>query len=300
MNFTNFINSQLSEWELARKNYAGLQAVETKTFNFNGFSVLVQFNPARIVSSGAKVDAAAIAQRKCFLCAENRPKEQKGIDVLDYELLVNPFPVFPQHFTIASKAHQPQRIEPYFADLLYFAQLMPDYVVFFNAEGCGASAPDHLHFQAGTKEFLPLIADYKALKPTNGKAVYKHLGVEILLLENYLRTVYCIEAATPEAAKAGFDFLYPQLPKSPMKLAKINIVAHHEGGKYYVFVFPRAASRPQQYCAEKEEDRLLVSPASVEMGGVIIVPLKADFEKITKEDIVSIYSQVSANLAVFA
>jgi ATP adenylyltransferase/5',5'''-P-1,P-4-tetraphosphate phosphorylase II len=293
----NLFAAQITEWNLAQRNYASLANVLTKTVDFEGFSVQIQFNPARITSSAAKVDTASIAERPCFLCAKNRPEVQRFIACDDYEILVNPFPIFPQHFTIAHKNHIPQRIEPFFADLLYFAQKMSDFIVFFNAAGCGASAPDHLHFQAGTKDFLPLIADYRNLKEKNAVLLKSGDGFEIFELKNYLRTVFCIEASTADATKSAFEFLSAgaDLQSAPLKSAKINIVANYENGKYYVFVFPRKAFRPVQYFAENEAYRILVSPATVEMSGILITPLRQDFEKITKEDIVSIYQQVSGS-----
>ena len=149
-------NEQTANWALARNNFEGLKTVQTKTFAFGDYDVRVQFNPARIVSSGAKVDAKTIAERKCFLCAANRPAEQRSVEFGDYEILVNPFPIFPEHFTIPRKEHVDQQIKPFFADMLRLAKAMDEYLVFYNGPRCGASAPDHMHFQAGTKDFLPL------------------------------------------------------------------------------------------------------------------------------------------------
>jgi len=138
---------QVANWELARANYAGLKTVKTKVFSFDDFEIKVQFNPARIVSSGAKMDAKTIAERPCFLCAENRPAEQQGVDAGNYTVLVNPFPIFPEHFTIPRKEHTDQQIKPYFSDMLELAEALDDYLVFYNGPKCGASAPDHIHFK---------------------------------------------------------------------------------------------------------------------------------------------------------
>jgi len=164
---SSLLAEQKKSWKLARDNYAGLKTVRTKSFSFGDFEVKVQFNPARIVSSGAKVDAKTIAERKCFLCADNRPAEQRAVEFGDYEILVNPFPIFPEHFTIPRKEHVDQQIKPYFADMLQLAEVLDDYLIFYNGPRCGASAPDHMHFQAGTKDFLPLVNDYKRLKATH-------------------------------------------------------------------------------------------------------------------------------------
>jgi len=174
---------QVANWELARANYAGLKTVKTKVFSFDDFEIKVQFNPARIVSSGAKMDAKTIAERPCFLCAENRPAEQQGVDAGNYTVLVNPFPIFPEHFTIPRKEHADQQIKPYFSDMLELAEALDDYLVFYNGPKCGASAPDHIHFQAGTKDFLPLVNDYKRLKSTHTELLVDAEGYQIFTMK---------------------------------------------------------------------------------------------------------------------
>jgi ATP adenylyltransferase/5',5'''-P-1,P-4-tetraphosphate phosphorylase II len=288
----NLFNSQIGDWELARTNFAGLQTVQIKSFNFGDFDVNVQFNPARIVSSGAKVDAKTIAERKCFLCSENRPAEQKGIDYGDYEILVNPFPIFPEHFTIPRKEHVDQQILPYFTDMLELAKVMDDYLLFYNGPKCGASAPDHMHFQAGTKDFLPLVNDYKRLKQTHTDLLVTTEKMQLLQMKNYMRTVYCIESMDVESAKDSFEKLYFHFQGEESVEPLMNVVCLFENNKWYVFVLPRKAFRPWQYTAEGDK-QLLVSPATVEMCGIFITPIEAHFEQITKKDIESIFEQVS-------
>lgn len=292
---------QLSEWSLARANFEGLKTVQTKLFNFGDFDVKVQFNPARMVSSGAKVDAKTIAERKCFLCANNRPTEQKGIDFGDYEILLNPFPIFPEHFTIPRKEHVEQQIKPYFSDMLQFAKAMDDYLIFYNGPKCGASAPDHMHFQAGTKDFLPLVNDYKRLKQTHTDLLITTEKMQLFQMKNYLRTVYCIETGRVEAAQDAFEKLYNHLSPDQQEMGgeavepMMNLVCIFENDKWYVFVLPRKAFRPWQYTADGEQ-QLLVSPATVEMCGVFITPVESHFERITKKDIESVFEQVSFEL----
>jgi hypothetical protein len=300
---SSLFQEQISSWKLARANYEGLKTIRTKTFSFGNFEVIVQFNPARIVSSGAKVDAKTIAERNCFLCAENRPTEQLGVETGNYIILVNPFPIFPQHFTIPRKEHTDQQIKPYFADLLKLAKALDDYIIFYNGPRCGASAPDHMHFQAGTKDFLPLLADYKRLKPTQGELVDESENYQLYTLKDYLRTVYCIESDTIGSAQQIFENLYTgwqestpssllfgeEIQKEPM----MNIVCSYEDCIWYTFIFPRGNFRPWQYTAEGDR-QLLVSPATVEMSGVFITPVESHFERITKEDIESILKQASA------
>ncbi len=285
-------NQQLSSWKLAHDNYADLKTVKTKTISFGDFDVKVQFNPARIVSSGAKVDAKSIAERKCFLCAANRPPEQKSVNFGDYEILVNPFPIFPEHFTIPRKEHVDQQIKPYFTDMLELAKALENYLVFYNGPRCGASAPDHMHFQAGTKDFLPLVNDYNRLKDTHTDLLVTTEKMQLFQMKNYARTVYCIESDNIISAKDSFEKLYSYFQTEDEVEPMMNIVCTFENGKWYTFVLPRKAFRPLQYTAEGEQ-QLLVSPATVEMCGVFISPVENHFERISKEDIESIFKQVT-------
>jgi len=252
----------------------------------------VQFNPARIVSSGAKVDAKTIAERKCFLCAANRPTEQKSVEFGDYEILVNPFPIFPEHFTIPHKEHINQQIKPYFADMLKLARALDDYLIFYNGPRCGASAPDHLHFQAGTKDFLPLVNDYKRLKDKHAEQLVESETFQLFSFNDYLRAVYCIESTDIESARDSFEKLYTHYSTDENEEPMMNIVCTFEADKWYTFVLPRKAFRPWQYTAEGDQ-QLLVSPATVEMCGIFITPVESHFEKIMKEDVISILEQVS-------
>src|ERR1035437_1072914 len=277
-------NEQVSNWELARVNYAGLKTVRTKSFDFGDFDVKVQFNPARIISSGAKVDAKTITERKCFLCAENRPSEQNGIQLGNYTLLVNPFPIFPEHFTITHNKHIAQQIEGYFVDLLELAKVLNDYVVFYNGPKCGASAPDHLHFQSGTKNFLPLVSDYKRLKITHTELLDEGVNYQMFRLKNYLRTVYCIESDNIQSAQNLFETLYIEWQAEKTDEPMMNILCSFEDGIWYTFILPRAAFRPWQYTAEGDQ-QLLISPGTVEISGIFITPIESHFERITKEDV---------------
>lgn len=285
--------AQMRDWPLAAKNFADLARVKVRTFDFDGFSVRVQCNPARVVSSAAKVDAAAIAARPCFLCAQNRPAEQAAVDCGDWEVLVNPFPIFPQHFTLVNRQHQPQEIALHVADFLRFTSALPDYVVFYNGPRCGASAPDHLHFQAGTKDFLPLVGDYFRLKSARARQVDATGSARTFALDGYLRTVFCIEGKRDDALQVAFLKLYNSLVSEPLVEPMMNLVACREQDCTYLFVLPRGAFRPWQYAAESAERQLLVSPAAVEMAGVFVTPVEAHFAKITAADIVDIFGQIT-------
>ena len=285
---------QLSVWEMARNNFEGLKTVQIREFDFDGFGVKVQFNPARMVSSGAKVDAKTIAQRKCFLCAANRPEVQRGIEWRDYDILINPFPIFPRHLTIPRREHVDQQLVPYISDMFDLARELPDFVVFYNGPKCGASAPDHMHFQAGNADFLPLVSDYFNLK-SKGKCIMHNSqftidGVDVYTIDNYLRVVYCVESADKDALREVFMKLYNLWVKEEGVEPMMNVVCLYREGKWYLFVIPRGAFRPWQYTAEGEK-QLLVSPATVEVSGLFITPVKEHFERITKEDVVDILKQ---------
>ena len=284
-------DQQFSVWEMARNNFEGLKTVQIREFDFDGFAVKVQFNPARMVSSGAKVDAKTIAERKCFLCAANRPEVQRGIEWRNYDILINPFPIFTRHLTIPRREHVDQRLVPYIADMFDLARELTDFVVFYNGPKCGASAPDHMHFQAGNADFLPLVSDYFNLKQVGRTELVETADTaETYLMKDYLRVVYCIESADAVALKEAFMKLYNSWVVDADVEPMMNVVCLYREGKWYLFVIPRGTFRPWQYTAEGDK-QLLVSPATVEVSGLFITPVKEHFERITKEDVVDILTQ---------
>ena len=262
-------DGQLLNWELARNNYKALEQVKEKTLLVDGQEYKVQFNPARIISTTAHIDAQSIKNRKCILCAKNRPAEQEGIPFKEhYMILVNPYPIFPRHLTIPLIEHKPQLIASHFGDMLDLAQLLEDYIVFYNGPKCGASAPEHFHFQAGNKGFLPIE------KARNIKNMIK------------------IESENKEELVERFRQIYDSLEQKPDDdEPKMNILTWYEAAKWIVCIFPRKKHRPSCYFAEGET-HILINAASVELGGVFVTPLEKDFEKITAEDIVGILSEV--------
>lgn len=295
----NLLTEQLASWEMARNNYAALSRVQVKELNVNGIPYKVQFNPARIVSSGAKVDAKSIKERKCFLCPANLPAEQRGVPFEGhYNILVNPFPIFPRHLTIPETAHVDQRIALRFGDMLDLAQQLTDYTIFYNGPKCGASAPDHAHFQAGNKGFMPIEQDWRG--QVAGK-VADYGQATLWYLNDSPRTTLVIESADRKTALKLFDIVYHSLDIQPGEdEPMMNVLAmyEYEAGKWIVFIFPRAKHRPVCYTAEGDAN-LLSSPASVDLGGVFITPVEKDFIKITAEDIAQILSEVCLSPADF-
>jgi ATP adenylyltransferase/5',5'''-P-1,P-4-tetraphosphate phosphorylase II len=285
------LHEQLNEWDLAKGNYDALQRVQSKDFDFGEFSIRVQFNPARIVSSSAKIDAKTIQERKCFLCPANLPAVQRGVPFgNDYQILVNPFPIFPEHLTIPSFNHEDQLIFNRFEDMLDLAESLDEFTIFYNGPKCGASAPDHVHFQAGNKGFLLLEKD---IKKVSKKIISENNELKIYSLENYLRNVIVIESANKKAVVDAFKQIYSQMSiKEGEKEPMLNIVAWYEDGKWISCIFPRKVHRPKCFFAEGD-DNILISPASVDMGGIFITPQEKDFTKITAEDIKAILAEVS-------
>jgi hypothetical protein len=286
---------QLSDWSLAKLNYSQLEKVRIRKFSFGTFEVLIQYNPERIRSSSAKVDAKSIGDRPCFLCAKNRPPEQRGID-LDNNLtiLVNPFPIFKRHLTIPSELHTDQRIGNNFDTMLSLAEAMPLFTVFYNGPQCGASAPDHLHFQAGNIGFMPVENDF--LSGRHPKLLSSDQGMEIWKWESYLRGIITLKGNDRKKLVRVFDRLFDRLSETQPGRAEpmLNILAGYSRDKWTIHIIPRKQHRPRQFFAEGD-NQILISPAAVDLGGVIITPREEDFLRITKDDIEDIFRQVCFN-----
>lgn len=299
-------NHEIEHWQLAKDKYADLGTSISKRFHFGDFSVDVTCNPARMRSTLADVkqrlermrtlpnnaqSAAAFDEidKKCFLCAELRPKEQQSVEVGHFELLVNPYPIFPIHFTIAHKCHTPQLIVPYFADFLNFTKSLPDFAVFYNGANCGASAPFHAHFQAAEKKYFKVIKDYATLKPSNFDTIEQSKVHTLKIFKNYLRKAFIISTSDKERAKEVFIKYFGQYIDDNM----LNIIGCFDAGHYTIFIFPRKKFRPTQFFEEDENKRLAISPASVEMSGCFVTIFKEHFDRMTKADVVDIFEQIS-------
>lgn len=280
---------QLTSWDTARTNYEALQEVESKVLDVDGYTFRVQFNPARIRSSAAKVDPKSIQERKCFLCKDNLPAAQKGLKFGEgYTVLVNPFPIFLQHLTIPAVEHKDQLIRNRFVHMLELAERLSGFVLFYNGPKCGASAPDHAHFQAGNKGFLPLESEWRSAA---GEVFYSKEGTALYALKEYPAPMLVLTSDSMEKAAGLFDQIYTLLDKGMEVEPMMNLLAWYEDGQWVVCFIPRTLHRPACYFAEGEEN-LLISPASVDLGGVFITPLEKDFEKITSQDIRNILQEV--------
>lgn len=284
------LSEQLCEWPLAEANYQALSAVCVKELHVGEIAYKVQYNPARIASSGAKTDAQSIQARKCFLCASNRPAEQRGIPFKEhYEVLVNPYPIFPKHLTIPDATHTEQAIEGRIHDMLELAQALPNFTIFYNGPRCGASAPDHMHFQAGSRGFMPIETDWKERK---GEKVVQQGNATLWRMNDAPRNTLVIESTCIDDAERLFNIIYQNLPTLPAdEEPMMNLLAMYDEGKWILFILLRRKHRPSCYTAEGDE-QLLCSPASVDLGGVLILPIAEDFEKITDEMAENIVSEV--------
>ena len=290
------IKRQLESWPMAKGNFEALGRVESKRLDVDGWDVGVQFNPARAVSSGAKVDAAAIKARPCFLCEANRPKEQEALMFENgghrYEVLINPFPIFPHHLTIPSVVHEPQRIKGRVADMMSLAEQLQKHTIFYNGPRCGASAPDHMHFQAGDRALFNIDS---LILSEDGKAIAHTDNAELLLYDKGpLRffTIICSPDNLDEAEQL-FSRLYAAMPvpegeEEPM----MNVLAYRVALGVVLVVIPRKRHRPSFYGTEGE-GKMMLSPASVDMGGLFITPREADFRDLDADTVRQVFDELT-------
>lgn len=288
------INHQKANWPLATGNYASLKQVRTQRFDFGHFRMDCQFNPERIRSSAANTDSSAIRARPCFLCATNRPEEQAGLMAgKEFTLLCNPYPIFPYHLTIPHVDHTPQLLEGHEESFLDLTRQLDEFTVFYNGARCGASAPDHFHFQAGIRDILPVEEEVAQLLARHSETLYTDPSGKISAVDDYLRRLVCFESTDKANLAAWIRTAISALRKNDeTEEPMINLLGWFNNGAWRIILFPREAQRPREYYAD-EFDRILVSPAAVELGGLIILPVEEDFYKITKKNLESIFAQVT-------
>ena len=289
-----FFNRQLEKWDDARRRYHDLRNVKTRELVVGASSFHVQWNPARMVSTGASIDKKTLAERPCFLCEQNRPKEQfkKSIDS-QYDLLVNPYPILPIHFTIPNVKHVPQLIREAYGEIHKLLEEYPELMVFYNGPKCGASAPDHAHFQAGTSGTLPLQKSWKRLSHHLTKIVSLNEDEDISLIEEYPCPAMLIRSRSQYGDEQLFRRLYEAMPLRADEVEPMmNIVSWRYRDEYLSVVFLRSKHRPDCYYAEGDE-QYIISPGALDMAGLFITPRQEDFERLTPERALSILAEVS-------
>ena len=284
-----FFNRQLEVWTDARHRFRDLKHVETRQFSDQ---LKLQWNPARIVSTGAKIDKKTLGERPCFLCDKNRPKEQMSKQIDEkFHLLVNPFPILPVHFTIPARKHQPQLIYKNYGEMHRFISLHSDLMVFYNGPKCGASAPDHLHFQAGTNGILPLQTNWQRLSRNLTDIISLNDEEKISVVRDFIVPAFVIISKSAESDEALFRRLYKAMPQrgdetEPM----MNIISWRKGEEFISVVIPREKHRPEAYFAEGDA-QFVVSPGALDMSGLIITPREEDFRKLTEEKVLSLLQE---------
>ena len=287
-----FIAREINHWELAHQNHQALHEVQTKCFHVEGVPFQVQFNPARIRSTVAKIDKKSLESRPCFLCRKNQGVEQSALDVgRNFHLSVNPYPILPLHVTLPHHMHQPQQLDKdSWNDMKFLIDSLPEqYTVFYNGAFSGASAPDHFHYQGAPQQYVPLIAHYSTLRKQAKHLRYE--GTDVYQINDYLCPLFAVE--TP-VGSAHFDLqsFLKHFPKAENEAEpRLNLLAWREDNRYILVIIPRGKHRPSCYSAEGGK-QMLVSPGLLDMAGILVTARPEDFEKITSEDIRQIIGEV--------
>lgn len=306
---------QLMSWEEVRQRFDALHnQIQIKSLSTEDFSLEAQHNPVRIISTGANIDRKHLKKRPCFLCDHNRPKVQRSLSVEGkYQVLLNPFPILPYHLTIPTRRHVPQLIEEHLGSFCKMAQELPDFLVFYNGARCGASAPDHAHFQAGGRGIVPIERDWaqyegrlERIYPTSTEEVaeledagYADKRSGIYLLRNYACPAFVVLGEEADCEQKLLRKLFEVMPTPKGQTEPdMNLMAWMENGSsahkktLVTLVFPRRKHRPDCYFAE-DKSKMLISPGAIDMGGLIVTPRPEDFERLTSKQAVGILREVA-------
>ena len=293
------LHGQKKSWPSLANGYAALNQVRQREVTCNGFNVTLQFNPGRMTSTAARVDAESIKRRSCFLCVENLPPEQEGILCgEDFVILCNPAPIFDRHFTVAHLTHRPQIIGPFLWQFLSLARdISPEFSIFYNGPRCGASAPDHMHFQVCPTGLIPV--EREALQRDRRSPVASSGKTGIFTLKDYGRETVLLEGSDPEVVGTMLvKFLQSlQAGAATAEEPMVNILCSFSEPMWRLIIFPRKKHRPEAFF-RTDESRILVSPAAVDMGGLIITPSEKDFTSLNAKTIEEIFSEVSPDHAI--
>ena len=293
---------QLASWPMVRANYADLGEVRMRELHLDHSLIVLQYNPERRRSAAAQVDAASLAARPCFLCDDHQPREQEKLEWGGgrYKIQVNPYPIFPRHLTISSTTHTPQSFvdSQCVDDMLSLAIELPDYVVFYNGPRCGASAPDHMHFQAGSKGLMPLCSELMNSEVWRDDALLEANDDGFIGYTHRLgRFLFMIKTGQMAQAEMLFDRLQVAMMNVSGETVEPlqNLLCWTEGNDYYLVVFPRAKHRPA--CYGEGVGQFLVSPASVDMGGLWVIAAEKDYNALTAAHIQALYDELCVDNA---
>ncbi|HVB81941.1 MAG TPA: DUF4922 domain-containing protein [Candidatus Binataceae bacterium] len=269
---------QMRAWPQLAKGVEGLARAKTRRMRIDWFDVLIRHIPHRVGSTTAPVDRESVAKRPCFLCAGNLPSEEEGVQFAEgFTIYCNPFPIVDRHLTIAHREHCSQRIANQFGNMLALAAALPGYFVIYNGPECGASAPDHMHFQAGSRGVFPIEKDTA--------------GLTDVVVPNYGRNVFLFRGRERSALRDRMDRAIDLLAETTGGRSEplVNIAVFHENGEWVTYLFPRGKHRPKVFYTGE----LTVSPASIDLCGIFVVPLAQDFETITGSAIAAIFREVT-------
>jgi hypothetical protein len=292
------LDQQKKTWPQLAKGYEALELIRVREVQCDGYSVRLQLNPKRIVSSGAKVDAKSISERKCFLCIDNLPEGQKGILYQNqFLVLCNPAPIFSQHYTISDVNHIPQEIEKFLGIFFSLAKDFTGFTVFYNGPKCGASAPDHMHFQACPSGAIPVERDVEEVRRRS--SIGKVGAVSGFMVRDYGRRVLVLESADGGELESYILNLLRSMKKvlATNEEPMLNILCSFHQNTWRVIIFPRRKHRPDVYFREGDA-QVLISPAAVDIGGLVITPIEKDFQNVDAKMIQNIFEEVSINKGV--
>lgn len=283
-------NTQMEEFELAAHHFGELKQVKVRNIECNGFTFVLQHNPTRMLSTAAKVDAQSLKERKCFLCPQQMPATQKGIPYgTRYNLFINPYPIFPRHFTVPDRTHCLQLFDGRIDDMLSMAETFTAYTVFYNGPQSGASAPDHFHFQLAQRHIMPIESD-----TAQERIIAKSPTAHIATIDNYLRKVILLHSTDKQQLCELFgrivDIIAQVQPNTPEPM--MNILAWYDCKTWTVALFPRRQHRPWQFFAEGKE-HILFSPGCVDFAGLLIIPRQEDFMLHTPETLADLFGQLT-------
>jgi hypothetical protein len=292
------LQDQRKTWKRLADGYVALKSARTRRITCDGYTVILQFNPERMASTTARVDQTSLRARRCFLCIENLPEEQRGIVYQDdFLILCNPAPIFDRHYTISHVSHREQSIEPFLGVMLSLArELSPLFTVFYNGPRSGASAPDHMHFQTSPSGILPVEQD--SANPRHRVLAIQRKSISVWTLNDYARQVIVLESDNQLELETTIRRLLNAMREVAGEQSVeplLNILCSYAEGTWKTIVFPRSKHRPDVFYREGA-DRILISPAAVDMGGFIVTPAEKDFDTVDGQLIQDIYREVSLEL----